>query len=369
MKKKLFFFLLLMLVICIEGCMPSENTEGYYIEYLNNDKDAIVKVPYEPQSTEMEELVKELLIVLWSNSESISYRKPIPNDVELINYSIDGAMLTLWLDEDYKKMEQIERVLCCAAIVRTMTQIDGIDCVSFYIGESQLTDAHGNLVGALYTDSFVENPGATINSIQSSRLTLYFANKSGDALITETRDVHYSSNMSMEKVIMEELLEGTKTNGLRSAIPAGTKLISVSTVDGICYVNLDATFRNQDYGIKERIVIYSIVNSLSELSNISQVQISINGDTRGAYRDTYKLSDFYTRNLDFVTTLEAESEKETQATETVDSTEVTDSTEETDGTEETNNTEKIDNIKETDNIKESENTEESDSTKSKDKKN
>lgn len=334
MKRKLFFLLLLVFVMCMAGCMPIENTEGYYIEYLNNDKDAIVKVPYEPDNTEMEALVKELLIVLWSNSESISYRKPIPNDVELIKYSIDGAMLTLWLDEDYKKMEQIERVLCCAAIVRTMTQIDGIDCVSFYVGESQLTDAHGNLIGALYADSFVENPGATINSIQSSRLTLYFANKDGDALITETKDVHYSSNMSMEKVIMEELLEGTKTSGLRSAIPTGTKLISVSTVDGICYVNLDSNFKNQDYGVKEPIVIYSIVNSLSELSNISKVQISVNGDTKGTYRDTYKLSEFYTRNLDFVTTLEAESEQTSEATETIDSTEEIDETEEIEGTEE-----------------------------------
>jgi len=336
MKKK-FLLLLLLFVICLSGCGKEEAVEGYHIEYLNNEKDAIVKVPYEPKSTEKVALIEEFLIVLWSNSKSIEYRKPIPNDVELINYSLDGAMLTLWLDKDYYKMEQVEKVLCCASIVRTMTQIEGVDCINFYIGDSPLVDAQGNMVGALYADNFVENPGATINTIQNSTLTLYFANKDGDALIAETRNVHYSSNMSMEKVIMEQLLDGPDTEGLKSAIPSGTKLVSVSTVDGTCYVNLDATFKNQDYAVKEAIVIYSIVNSLSEQSNINQVQISVNGDTSGAYRDTYKLSDFYTRNLDYVTTLEAEATEETEnteATETIDTTEEIIETEEPEITEE-----------------------------------
>lgn len=340
MKKKLFFLFLLLISICMAGCRQEAQMEGYHIEYLNNAKDAIVKVPYEPKSTEKMALIEEFLIVLWSDSENVEYRKPIPNDVELINYSLDGAMLTLWLDEDYYKMEQIEKVLCCAAVVRTMTQIADVDCVNFYVGGAPLVDAQGNLVGALYPDSFVENPGATINSIQNTTLTLYFANKDGDALIAETRNVHYSSNMSMEKVIMEQLLDGPDTEGLKSAIPAGTKLVSVSTVDGTCYVNLDATFKNQDYAVKEGIVIYSIVNSLSEQSNISQVQISVNGDTSGAYRDTYKLSDFYVRNLDYVTTWEAESSESTENTENIESTENIDTTEEITGTEDSENTQR-----------------------------
>ncbi|MBQ8279203.1 MAG: GerMN domain-containing protein [Roseburia sp.] len=335
MKKKLFFLLLLVLTVLMTACEQEEQVSGYHIEYLNNEKDAIVKVPYEPENTEKEALIKELLIVLWSDSENVEYRKPIPNDVELIKYSLDGAMLTLWLDEDYNKMNEIEKVLSCAAVVRTMTQVEGIDCVTFYVGDSQLTDAQGNLIGTLYADSFVENPGAQINSIQDTTLTLYFSNKDGDALIAETRNVHYSSNMSMEKLIMEQLLGGPETEGLKSAIPAGTKLVSVSLVDGTCYVNLDATFKNQDYAVMEPIVIYSIVNSLSEVSAISQVQISVNGDTSGAYRDTYQLSEMYVRNLDYVTTLEAEATEETEVTE---STEDISDTEEPTGTEATENT-------------------------------
>ena len=176
MKKKLFFLFMLILAICLAGCGQEKEIEGYHIQYLNNEKDAIVKVAYEPKSTDIAGLIQEFLVVLWSDSENVDYRKPIPNDVELINYSLDGAMLTIWLDEDYYKMEQVEKVLCCAAVVRTMTQIEGVDCVTFYVGDSPLVNAQGNPVGTLYPDSFVENPGEQINSIQETVLVLYFSN-------------------------------------------------------------------------------------------------------------------------------------------------------------------------------------------------
>ncbi len=106
-----------------------------------------------------------------------------------------------------------------------MTQIDGVDCVAFYIGDAPLTDAKGNLVGTINQDSFIENPGEQINSIQNTTLTLYFSNLDGDGLVKEVReDVYYSSNISMEKLIMEQLLDGPKTKDAKSAIPEGPSL-------------------------------------------------------------------------------------------------------------------------------------------------
>lgn len=104
----------------------------------------------------------------------MEYRKPIPNDVEITKYSLDGALLTIYFDVDYLNMKEVEEVLCRAAVVRTMTQISGIDCVSFYVDEKPLTDVNGKMVGTMYAESFVENPGEQINTIQNTNLTLYF---------------------------------------------------------------------------------------------------------------------------------------------------------------------------------------------------
>lgn len=260
------------------------------------------------KATTTETMIEEFFAALCAEPDDVDYRKPIPSDVEITKYSLDGALLMIYFDADYLNMNEVEEVLCRAAIVRTVTQIAGVDCVNFYVDETPLTDAEGRLVGTMYRESFVENPGEQINSIQNTNLTLYFSNETGDGLVKETRKVHYSSNISLEKLIMEQLLSGPEISGAKSAIPTGTKLISVSLVDGVCYVSFDETFKNQDYSVNEAIVIYSIVDSLSELSSISKVQISVNGDTSGVYRDNFKLADMYDRNLDYVTVVPSETE-------------------------------------------------------------
>ena len=141
-------------------------------------------------------------------------------------------------------MDTVEEVLCRAAVVRTMTQIDGVDCVTFYVDDEPLKDARGTIIGSMNQESFIENPGEQINSIQNTTLTLYFANEEGDGLVKEVReDVYYSGNISLEKLIMEQLLEGPEQDGMKSALPEGTKLLTVSVVDGVCYVSLDDRFQ------------------------------------------------------------------------------------------------------------------------------
>lgn len=310
MKKKIIVLGMLLFALVFSGCGKDVPENGYHIEYLNMEKTEIVKKPYNPVSDNATGMVEEFLTQLCSDSGDVECRKPIPNDVEVTAYSLDGALLTLSFDQDYSNMPPAEEVLCRAAIVRTMTQIDGVDCVAFFVGDTPLTDVNGNLVGSMTADSFVENPGEQINSIQDTVLTLYFANENGDGLVKESREIHYSSNISAEKLVMEQLLEGPDTPGLKAAIPTGTKLVNVSVVDGVCYVSLDETFRNQDYSVTEAVVFYSIVDSLSELPTINKVQISVNGDTSGVYRDNFHLSDMYERNLDYVGKIETEEDTE-----------------------------------------------------------
>ena len=149
-------------------------------------------------------------------------------------------------------------------------------------------------------DSFVENPGEQINNIQEANLTLYFASATGDGLVRETQHVYYSGNTSIEKLIMERLLDGPKSSNARSAIPDTTQLVSVSVMNGACLVNLDDGFLTQNFEIKEDVIIYSIVDSLTELDTINTVQIAVNGKTDITYRDKMSLGEYYKKNLDLV---------------------------------------------------------------------
>ena len=99
---------------------------------------------------------------------------------------------------------------------------------------------------------------------------------------------------------MEQLLEGPESKNARSAIPSGTKLMSVSLVDGVCYVSFDENFKNQDYSVNEAIVIYSIVDSLVEGAGVRQVQITINGESNAKYMEKVDLSQPLNEEQDWI---------------------------------------------------------------------
>lgn len=313
MKKLGFLFLALLLMLC--GCdrqaeEPKEDL-GYQIYYINKDGTRIVGKDYEMQAEDRDEVIQELLVALQSDYGSVYVKQTIPAEVGVTGYEMSENQLSVSFDGNYFNMDAMTEVLCRAAVVRTLVQVPDVACVSFYVDGAPLADKNGNVVGVMTNDSFVENPGEQINAIQEASVTLYFANETGDGLVKETQQVHYSSNISMEKLVVERLLAGPKQEGKQSAIPAGTKIVSVSTVDGICYVNFDEGFLNQNYEIQEAIVIYSIVDSLSELSTVNKVQIAVNGDTSGKYRDDFSFGTLYDRNLDYLSEKGEEGTEET----------------------------------------------------------
>ncbi|MGN0416189.1 MAG: GerMN domain-containing protein [Agathobacter sp.] len=302
MKKKFIAVLLFlaMLVTLLTGCGGDKNKNQYVVYYLNSEVTKLVPKKVDLQATEGKAQIEELLTDLKTQPEDASLRRTIPKNVEILGVSAMSYQITVDFSKEYYDMKPTEEILTRAAIAKTLLQITDYPYVMFTVESEPLLNGNGTNVGAMNLDSFVENPGEQINSSQKTKLTLYFSNKQGDQLIPETREVHYSSNISMEKLVMEQLMEGPKESGLQATIPTGTKLITITVVDSVCYVNLDEMFFNQNKEISEQVILYSIVDSLAELPNVEKVQISINGDTSGKCRYTYDLATMYEADLSMV---------------------------------------------------------------------
>lgn len=302
MKKRVLSILLLFsLLLTLTGCHPQGRESGeFQIFYLNMEKTKIVPEEYDSSGATGDELIQELLTKLQTAPESKKLRQTIPVNVIMEWFQLNSSCLYINFSEEYYDLTPTEEVLIRAAIVRTMLQVDGVSLVTFRVNEEPLLTEDGTMVGGMNSDSFVENPGQQINSSVETTLTLYFANSNGTELVKESRVVHYSTNISMEKLVIEQLIEGPKKSGAMATVPSATKIISISTVDGICYVNFSDTFKSQSSTITEEVLLYSIVNSLTELSGITKVQISINGDTKGYVRYAYDLSKMYERNFDML---------------------------------------------------------------------
>ncbi|MGN0266507.1 MAG: GerMN domain-containing protein [Lachnospiraceae bacterium] len=288
------------LMLC-SGCQYKYNPDAFHIFFLDEKKTHLVNMEYDVTADTVEEQVEELLEELSSDTGRVDYVQPIPENLEITKYEVENGFLMLYFNSSYEDMNEVEEVLCRAAIVKTLVQLNEINNIIFFVDNNPLTDFNGNVVGAMNDNSFIDNPGEDIQSIQETELTLYFASEDGKSLVKEVQKVHYNSNVSTEKLIIERLLKTPTSGNSQNAIPTGTQLINISVLDGICVVNFDDGFLNYNFDISEDVVIYSIVDSLTELDTIKAVQISVNGKTNLVYRENMSLAEQYTRDLTLVT--------------------------------------------------------------------
>ncbi len=309
MKRKWMLLCLLLALLAAVACGGGEQADKsmvYNIYVLNKEETRIYSREYVAENTEQEALIEELLEQLLAPAEKLEYRAPLSGNFELLDYTVEEKQLILNFDEQYKGLPTTTEVLARAAVVRTMTQIKGIDFVSFQIRSAPLADAAGNVVGIMSADMFIDNAESEINSAEKVRVRLYFANEAGDKLIETNRTLVYNSttNVSMERLVVEQLIAGPSDQVRDKVYPTinpETKIISVTVRDGTCYVNLNENFLTQIYSVTSDVTIYSIANSLAELSNINKVQIAINGDSNVMFRENTSLAVTFGRNLDIVT--------------------------------------------------------------------
>ena len=288
-----------------------ESEADYQIYYVNKEGTALSCEGYdtgtgkeenreEPSKDAAEALAAELLEQMDQKPESQELRQARPDTVALLDYSMENQFLYLNYSVQYLELDAVTEVLYRAAVVKTLTQIPGVEGVFFQVNDAPLTDGTGNVIGVMTADSFVDNTGDTINAYKRDPLTLYFASEDGSSLKREQVDVVYSSNVSMEKLVMEQLIAGPQAEGYKATLPSDVTILNIRVTDGTCYVHFDEKLQNIPSGGTEDAVIYSVVNSLTELSTIRKVQISVNGRTDRMLRESRSLDKVYERNLELV---------------------------------------------------------------------
>lgn len=295
-------------MVALAACGNEEEEAGPVIQaYYVNNAETKVEVRNLCLTTETTaEQVEEVLDALALVPEKLEYKAPLAMGFSVLSHQLQNGTLALNLDSNYLKLIPTTEILVRAALVSSLTQIENVNYVSITVAGNPLYDNLGKLVGAMNAEQFINNMGSEISNYETASLTLYFTNQAGDGLIAVNRKKAYNSNISLDRLVVEELIAGPSStlDGVYPTINPDTKPVAVMTKDGVCYVNLNETFLSQIYNVTADVTIYSIVNSLIELSNINKVQISINGDTSGVYREKYSFSTMFERNLDLVTTLE-----------------------------------------------------------------
>ena len=298
-KKYHIIFILVWCTVFLIGCQRDEidKSKIYSVYYISTTETKIEMHQYVMQSVSKEGQVEELLAALATVPAKLEYKAPLSMGFSILDYELEDGKILINLDSNYKELSITTEVLVRAAIVKTLIQLSDINFVAFTIDGTQLIDATDTLVGWMNADLFIENDGNEINTYEEVRLKLYFATEEGNELIITNRTKEYNTNISMEKLIVEELIKGPNVDSIFPTINPSTKVASVTVRDGVCYVNLDENFLLQPYNVTPEVTIFSILHSLVDLTNGNKVQIFINGDNSGTSRERYRFSTYFARNL------------------------------------------------------------------------
>lgn len=161
-KSRMVFLCCLCFAVILGGCTTKKETEkkeqgkGTVVYYTNKDCTKLVPVKKKVKLTDnSQKNVEHLLLQMKKNRKDSEYRSAVPDRVIINNVVVSSNIIQVDFSTGYKKIDENEDLICRAGIVYTLTQLDGLNYVSFSINGNPMLDTDGKAIGALGRDSFV----------------------------------------------------------------------------------------------------------------------------------------------------------------------------------------------------------------------
>lgn len=288
LKRKIGIGALFVLSVFLIAACGKEKKEvsGDGIYYMNSEETAIQEEPYKIKEKDPKKAAEAMLKKLSRPPEDVEMKPVIAKRVKVLDVTIADGTATVDFGGGYYEMNAVREVLCRAAVVQSLVQIEGIDAVAFEVEGNPLMDEAGRVIGKMRAEDFIKNTGSALHAYEKTDLTLYFGNEDGTALAEEKLgEVRYNTNVSIEKLVVERLLKGPASRQFLPVLDPEVRLVGTSVKDGVCYINFDDTFLAQESELDPALQIEAIVRSvMKNKKEIRAVQILINGKDDQSYK-------------------------------------------------------------------------------------
>lgn len=311
--KRMRLLLLMLGVILITACGKEENKENQseplgenqiYVYYVNTDKTDIVPEKYTLDTeADLIDNVSGIIDHLFEVEATETSQSPIPAGLSYLGAALGEkyGRLEVSFSIVYDAVNTDTLLFFKASIVKTLLQLDGVESVSLSLTDvTSSNEETATVIENFDQDSFTMSFGNESGYKQKGAIVLYFANRSGEALKEYRKSVEISNTTSLDRLVVESLIEGPEEEEYTATLPQTTAIRNISVKDGICYVDLSDEFYNTDNPLKNDIIVYSIVNSLAELPTVSKVQFLKNGEKQQFFRETMPFDGIFERNLDLI---------------------------------------------------------------------
>lgn len=139
-----------------------------------------------------------------------------------------------------------------------------------------------NHISITKNDDYINfTPEEEISESQSRETTinLYFLNPDNNQLKSEGRNIITNELLKNPyKVIVQKLLDGPTDNELKNVFPEGTRLIDATLSNNCVLLNFSEEILNFKDDVQKYNIINSILNSLTQLTEVNSIKILINNE-------------------------------------------------------------------------------------------
>lgn len=246
--------------------------------FYNETSTALVSENREIKYRDVYDLAENVIDELMKGPADGKKVKIIEKNAKLLSVEgIDTGNVTVNFSSEFLTGDSTKDVLAVYAVVKSLCTISDIESVKVVIEGKDIATNSGSIIGFL-KDSDINLSTDTYTS-EMREVTLYFPKKDGGKLVKETRTIRVTDQQPIAQYIIHELIKGPENENLSPVLSDDTVLLSVETSDNICFVNFKSSFLDKNSGSaeKEKMVIYSIVDSLTELNSIGRVQFLMDG--------------------------------------------------------------------------------------------
>lgn len=140
--------------------------------------------------------------------------------------------------------------------------------------------------------------------VATQEVNLYFSDEQANYLVAEKRSIQIESTdqKQLATAVINELIAGPQQSKLHATMPQGSKLLTLEISSGLATINFNQDFQTKHSGgsTGEMMTIYSLVNSLTDLPGIQQVQLLVDGKKLETLKGHLDISEPLTRNSDII---------------------------------------------------------------------
>ena len=279
MKKVTAFLLIIAMTAALFGCQPQElRSPGNFYYYRNDTVYAGTDGVIAPEQRELAGIENDLdaIIALYcAGPRSRDFEIPLPKGCPVPTHTLDGDTLYLQFSTEFAVLSGLELTLAAGCLARTFLELTGAERLvltaggALMNGETSLTLTLSQL--GLRDDSQDRLHGEH---------TIYYTGTDRRYLVGRSISVDLTVREELPRQLLELMLIAPSGTQLRSVLPPGTRILSVTVEDGLCSVDLSDEFDTRRYysHTGQLLSVMGMVNTLANLPEIEQVEFTVDGD-------------------------------------------------------------------------------------------